>query len=113
MKKLTKKQQKERDAQIERELAAYEARHEKYAGKDFSATIRWFDALSGEGMVRLEDGSSWYLNFSAIQGIDKNNWHWPAEKDRPRLELIGGMPCTVRLYVSGGMVESCVLGEVK
>ena len=109
MKKLTKKQQAERDAQIERELVAWEARVERYHDKEFAATVRWFDALSGEGMVQLEDGSSWHLHFSAIQGIDKNNYHWPAEKDLPQLKSIGGLSCIVRLYVSGGMVESCTL----
>jgi hypothetical protein len=109
MKKLTKKQQAERDARIERELVAWEARVERYHDKEFAATVRWFDALSGEGMVQLEDGSSWYLNFSAIQGIDKNNYRWPAEKDLPRLKSIEGMSCTVRLYAWGGMVKSCAL----
>lgn len=30
------------------------------------ATVRWFDKRSGEGMIRLADGSCAYVHYSAI-----------------------------------------------
>lgn len=62
------------------------------------AKIRWFDSLSGEGMVTLDDGRRLYLHFTAIDGISKNNYAWPAEVDRERLRNLDGRPCTVELW---------------
>jgi hypothetical protein len=109
--KATKKQQAQWDLEREQALQEIERRHAIYHGKEFDAIVRWFDALSGEGMVSLRDGSNWYLNFSVIEGIDKNNWQCPTESDRLTLERIQGRPCKVRLYVSAGMVEHCTLTE--
>ena len=45
--------------------------------KDFKgvpALVRWFDNLSGEGMVRLEDGSCVYVHYSAFEGSHGKVW---------------------------------------
>ena len=45
--------------------------------KDFKgvpATVRWFDNLSGEGMVRLADGSCVYVHYSAFEGSHGKVW---------------------------------------
>ena len=54
------------------------------------ATIRWFDNLSGEGMVRLADDSCLYLHYSAIEGAGRDVWvSFPHDKDIPcEVEII-------------------------
>lgn len=61
------------------------------------AEVRWFDYTSGEGMVRLNDGRSVFMHFTAIQGIDKNNHQWPTNDDQLKLRLIAGKRCLVDL----------------
>lgn len=67
--------------------------------------IRWFDAMSGEGMVRLNDGRSVFIHFTAIESVDKNNWHWPKESDKARLSQIENKPCIV--LVEDNQVSHC------
>lgn len=62
-------------------------------------TIRWFDGMSGEGMVCGEDGKSYYLHFTSIEGVSKNNHHWPNDKDQVFLKTIKGRFCTFDLFV--------------
>jgi hypothetical protein len=68
-------------------------------------TIRYFDSLKGEGAVRGEDGKSYFLHFTGIVGIDKNNHQWPTDKDKKRLSNIQGKSCTFTLY--GNQAENC------
>jgi hypothetical protein len=63
--------------------------------------IRWFDGLRGEGVVRGEDGKSYFVHFTAIQGIDKNNHHWPTDADQLRLKSIDGLKCSYEVYSFG------------
>ena len=64
-----------------------------------NATVIWFDATSGEGMVRVDgDDLAIYLHFSAIVGIDKNGYSCPMADDRETLKGISGKRCAVALY---------------
>jgi hypothetical protein len=62
--------------------------------------IQWFDASSGEGMVESEDGMAYYLNFTCIDGIDRNNWAYPTAADQARLKGIHGRPVEFTLYTN-------------
>lgn len=62
------------------------------------ATVRWFDGLAGEGMVRLEDGKCVYVHFTAIEGISKNNHHYPLASDVPSLKALDGKECMVEIF---------------
>ncbi len=53
--------------------------------KQIKGKIRFIDATSGDGAVRSEDGITYFLHFTGINGINKNNHHWPADSD---LELL-------------------------
>jgi len=75
------------------------------------ATILWFDSLSGEGLVRLENGAKAYLYFTAIEGVNKHNYHWPLDADRPFLDTIGGLECEVTLY--RGQVDTLKFKSLK
>lgn len=46
--------------------------------------IRWFDAESGKGIVRCEDGKSYEFHFTAIDGVSKNNHQWMTEEDKKK-----------------------------
>lgn len=59
--------------------------------------IRWFDGMSGEGMVRGENLQSYYIHFTAIDGISRHNHHWPTELDQSRLKTIDGAKCEFEL----------------
>jgi len=60
-----------------------------------NGTIRWFDSMSGEGMVRdAETGKCYFIHFSGINGIDKNNYQWPKDSDKPFLKAIENKSCT-------------------
>ena len=37
----------------------------------YSGTVRWFDDLKGEGVVRDEDGNSYFVHYSAIESDKK------------------------------------------
>jgi hypothetical protein len=102
------------DIQREAELDAWEAYREHTHGIEQEAILRWFDALSGEGMVSLSDGSSLYCHFSAIEGIDKNNYTWPTDADRKKLEILGyNIPVTVIPYISYGGPNLCAKVKIK
>jgi cold shock CspA family protein len=60
----------------------------KHTGK-----IRWFDSKSGEGMVRGDNGLLYYVHFTAIKGMDKNNYHWPTQSDQVKFSCISGLSC--------------------
>jgi len=38
------------------------------------AKIRWFDNLSGEGMVRLSNGKCVYFHYSSVEGSGADRW---------------------------------------
>lgn len=80
---------------------------------EHNATVHWFDATSGEGMVKVEGlAGSVYMHFSAIKGVDKNGYSHPTEADQIKLASIEGIACTVTLWVCGSgqvVVESCEL----
>lgn len=76
-------------------------------------TIRWFDALSGKGVVREDSTDQCYtLHFSAIEGIDKNNYAWPADADRMFLGTLQGMRCEFEILDDPDylMVSKCKIG---
>ena len=62
--------------------------------KDFKgvpATVSWFDNLSGEGMVRLADGSCVYVHYSAFEGSHGKVWiTLPGNGDN--------IPCEVEVF---------------
>jgi hypothetical protein len=102
-KKLTKKQQAAIDAANEAQLDAFDAFRAKHHGVEQDAVLAWIDALSGEGMVSLSDGTQLMAHFSAIDGIDKNNYTWPTDADRERLAALGyNTPIRVVPYISYG-----------
>lgn len=103
-KKPSKKEQVLQDLEIERKLQVFEAFQDKYDGKEFLGTVHWFDALSGEGMVRLDDGTSLYCHYAAIKGIDKNGYAYPTADDQKKLERIKGRKVKVTPYVTYGYV---------
>lgn len=57
--------------------------------KGVPATIRWFDNLSGEGMVRMPDGKCYYLHYSAVEGSGRDVWVSFPDEDN--------IPCEVEL----------------
>lgn len=78
-----------------------------------TATVNWFDASSGEGIVTvLESGETLYLNFTCIAGIDRNNYQWPTEADRQRLAGIAGKtgPVTIYRNLYSARVQSIDIG---
>lgn len=102
------------DAETEARLAAFEAFRDKYNGKEFTGHVRWFDGASGKGAVRLDDGTDLYCHYSAIVGIDKNNYTWPIDEDQDTLERYGLEQVRVRVvpYVSFGCGAMCERVEV-
>lgn len=66
----------------------------KQSKERIKGKILWFDTLTGEGMIKAENGDNLYLHFTEIKGIDSNNLDWPADKDRDYLERIRGKNCT-------------------
>lgn len=85
---------------------AFHALQDKYHGKEFEGTIRWFDGKAGEGMITLNDGQELYCHFTAIEGVDKNNHHWPKEEDQIRLRVLGNRKTRVRVkpYIDPGYI---------
>lgn len=79
------------------------------------AKIRWFDSLKGEGMVRLNDGRSVFVHFTAIQGINKHNSQWPTSEDQMKLQDISGMRCLVDLVedTTFEQVSLCFIPEIR
>ena len=71
-KKLTKKQQAERAAEDQRheeELTAWEAWRDRDHGRVQQGVVRWFNKLSGEGMLRAdEDGRSYAVYACNLPG---------------------------------------------
>lgn len=104
MAKLTKAQEFAKawsDVERDERMLDYAAFHLKHDNVTQRAIIRWFDASSGEGYVQLEDGTNLYAHFSAIEGIDENNYHHPTEIDMARLRTIGyNTPCIVTPYIN-------------
>lgn len=67
--------------------------------KRLTGKIRWFDALSGEGMVRCsKTNQNYFLHFTSIQGISKNNYAFPDDKDREVLSSLKGRTCTFEVF---------------
>lgn len=72
------------------------------------AKVRWFDGLSGQGVIRLTDSQTSHpIHFTAIKGIEKNNHHWPTTQDQQILKCIDNMECLVEL--SEGQVSKCII----
>lgn len=114
MAKLSKRAQEALEREGELRLQAFEAFRDRYNDQVFDAKVRWFDALSGEGMVTLSDGRNFYIHYTAIEGMDKNGCAFPAEKDMEFLKTIEGKTCRAKIYVSygiGGMVSSLSFGS--
>lgn len=47
--------------------------------------VRWFNDLSGEGSIRCEDGTSYYVHYSTINSKEKRKTLYP--KDRVEFKL--------------------------
>lgn len=74
-----------------------------------TATVIWFDASSGEGQVQCDQsGELMHLHFTAIAGIDRNNFAYPSKDDQARLKGIAGRsgPMTVYRNLYSARVES-------
>jgi len=85
-------------------LDAFDAYRARNHGIEQDAVLRWIDATSGEGMIRLADGTSLSAHFTAIEGVDKNNYHWPTDADQGRLGKLGyNVPIRVVPYITYGM----------
>lgn len=79
-----------------------------------TGTIRWFDSKSGEGFVRRDsDQKSFFVHFTSIAGMDKNNHHWPTEHDQVKFSCIDGLPCEFEMIEDTHFVQvkSLVLVE--
>ncbi len=74
---------------------------EKYNGKEFNGTVRWIDSSKGEGVIELEDGMSLIVHFSALDGVKKNNYAFPASDDVTRIESYNGAKVIVKPWLSG------------
>ncbi|MGE3756112.1 MAG: cold-shock protein [Pseudobdellovibrionaceae bacterium] len=49
-------------------------------------TVHWFDEKSGEGMIKSEDGQSYYVHYSAIDSDKK--WKSLKDKNKVKFQLI-------------------------
>ncbi|MBX2994066.1 MAG: cold shock domain-containing protein [Bdellovibrionaceae bacterium] len=46
-------------------------------------TVHWFDEKSGEGMIKSDDGQSYYVHYSAIDSEKK----WKSLKDNKKVKF--------------------------
>jgi len=46
-------------------------------------TVHWFDEKSGEGMIKSDDGQSYYVHYSAIDSSKK----WKSLKDKKKVKF--------------------------
>lgn len=46
-------------------------------------TVHWFDSKSGEGMIKADDGQSYYVHYSAID----SNKKWKSLKDKKKVKF--------------------------
>jgi CspA family cold shock protein len=49
-------------------------------------TVHWFDSKSGEGLVKADDGTNYYVHYSAIESSKK--WKTLKEKKKVKFQLI-------------------------
>lgn len=49
-------------------------------------TVHWFDEKSGEGMIRSENGESYYVHYSAIDSEKK--WRSLKDKEKVKFQLV-------------------------
>ncbi len=49
-------------------------------------TVHWFDEKSGEGMIKSDDGQSYYVHYSAIASNKK--WKSLKDKEKVKFQLI-------------------------
>jgi hypothetical protein len=78
-----------------------------------NATVLWFDASSGEGVVQTDEGELLYLHYTCLLGWDKNNYLAPAAQDLARYPNgLAGLRCKVTVYENlySRQVETCELG---
>jgi hypothetical protein len=102
--KIAKIERVQIDAENDGQLTDFEAFRAKYHGREHSGRMHWFDATSGEGMVKLDDGTALYCHFTSVAGIDKNGYHYPTAEDVLRLRGIGRKACKVVPYISPGYI---------
>jgi cold shock CspA family protein len=69
-----------------------------------TAKVRWYDNLSGEGFVRLENGESVFFHFSSLvdqltpKELPEGRLHaFPSDYERG-FTLEGGTPVMVEVY---------------
>ena len=55
-------------------------------------TVHWFDDKSGEGMIKSDDGHSYYVHYSAIDS--KKKWKALEEKSKVKFQLIDDITFT-------------------
>lgn len=55
-------------------------------------TVHWFDEKSGEGMIKANDGQSYYVHYSAIDSDKK--WKSLKEKKKVKFQLIDDVTFT-------------------
>lgn len=70
--KLTKKELAKREAEYLAKQKAWDDLKTKYHGKTFTATVRWFDNMSGQGMVEIDEDLSLPIYACNIRG--KKTW---------------------------------------
>lgn len=63
----------------------------------FKGMVRWIDSLSGDGVVRRNDGQSFKVHFTAIKNINKNNYQYPTQDDQIKLAYVEGRQCEFTL----------------
>ncbi|MBK7892145.1 MAG: cold shock domain-containing protein [Bdellovibrionales bacterium] len=51
-----------------------------------TGSVHWFDEKSGEGMIKSEDGRSYYVHYSAIECPRK--WKSLADKKKVKFQLV-------------------------
>ena len=49
-------------------------------------TVRWFDEKSGDGVIKSDDGISYYVHYSAIES--ERRWKSLNEKKRVEFQVI-------------------------
>ncbi|MEE9438951.1 MAG: hypothetical protein V3V14_08135 [Saprospiraceae bacterium] len=78
----------------------------------YSAKIRWFDAMTGEGIVRInKTRESMKVHFTAFYKPDDNNYNYPSGHMQERLKelLPKGQNLMVEIDESFGIIGAEVV----
>jgi len=60
----------------------------------YKGTVRWYDSVSGEGVVRRKtDGACLFFHFTSLRGCDKHNYSYPTKHDQVKFSCIAGLSC--------------------